>query len=83
MANQDANRRILKLVQMAGELLKEAADIGETNGISFETTSNFPFELKYKIGGRWECGDRYWEDSGCSIDVNDLDEDTWSSSSNC
>jgi hypothetical protein len=83
MTKDDASRRIQKLVSMAGELLDQAKELARDHSISFSKSSGVPFELKYDVHlDRWKVGDDYWQDSGCTIGYEDLD-DSWYSSSIC
>ena len=82
MRRDDANRRVLKMLSAAGELLREAREVARDHSISFSTRSALPFEVKYDYHlDRWTTGDEYWQEFGCTIGTEDLDE--WNSSSNC
>ena len=82
MGDRDkALKRISRLIEMAGQLLSDAKEIADENDLSFTSRDKLPFEIKYVSGPEtWKVGtNEYWEDSGCTIGVEDLDD--WISSS--
>lgn len=77
----DHHKSVERLLNVAAQALKDAAKIARDHSISF-VWSRAPFEAKYKADiDKWEVGSDYWNDSGCTIDMEEFESSDWESSS--